>query len=163
MACIFSIICKNKTDFQLSLVSKRMLSSTLTGILAKDIPAQQFETTQDLLKKAKIHNMETQPWTFILYAINFKKVRHFKLFYCQFCPLGNLQKLLIGLYIPVFICTLFGQVTTKYFPGCTLGTFYGEETFGGSWRSLMHNNNQALAAMTSKFLRVGIIVFNGGG
>ena len=92
MPCIFSIICKNKTAFQLSLVPKHTLSSILTVILAKDMPPHQFEASKDLLKKAKIPNMETEQRTLILYAINFKKVWHFKLFYCQFWPLGNLQK-----------------------------------------------------------------------
>ena len=53
-----------------------MLSSILTVILAKDMPAHQFEATKDLLRKAKIQR------TLILYAINFKKVGHFKLFHC---------------------------------------------------------------------------------
>ena len=86
MTCIFSIIRKNKTAFQLSLVP-----STLTAILAREMPAHQFEATKDLLKKTKIHNIETQQRTLILNAINFKKVGHFKLFCCQFWPLDNLQ------------------------------------------------------------------------
>ena len=90
MPCIFSIIRKNKTAFQLSLVPKNVLSSILTVILAKDMSAHQFEATEDLLKKAKIHSIETQQRTLTLNAINFKKVWHFKLFYCQFWPLGNL-------------------------------------------------------------------------
>ena len=92
MPCIFSIIHKNKTAFQLSFVPKCTLSSILTVIFAKDMPPHQYEATKDLLKKAKIHNIETQQRTLILYTINFKKVWHFKLFYCQFWPLGNLQK-----------------------------------------------------------------------
>ena len=55
MTCIFSIIRKNKTAFQLSLVP-----SILTVILAREMPAHQFEATKDLLKKTKIHNIETQ-------------------------------------------------------------------------------------------------------
>ena len=51
MPRIFSIICKNKTAFQLSLVPKHTLSSILTVILANDMPAHQFEATKDLLKK----------------------------------------------------------------------------------------------------------------
>ena len=92
MPCIFSIIRKNKTAFQLSRAPKNTLPSILTAILAKELPAHQSEVTKDLLKKGKIHNMKTQQRTLILYAINFKKVWHFELFYCQFWPLSNLQK-----------------------------------------------------------------------
>ena len=92
MPCIFSIIRKNKTAFQPSLVPKGTLSNILTVKPAKVMPAHQFEATKDLLKTAKTCNMETQKRTLISYPINFKKVWHFKLFYCQFWPLGNLQK-----------------------------------------------------------------------
>ena len=53
------------------------------------------------------------------------------------------------------------QVTTKNFPGGTLLVhFPGRRPFGGS---LMPNDYQTLAAITSKFLQVGIIVFDGSG
>ena len=65
---------------------------------------------------------------------------------------------MIVLNIPVFICTLFVQVTTKNFPGDTLlPHFPGSRSFG---RSLMHNDYQTLSAMKSKFLQVKIIVFD---
>ena len=68
---------------------------------------------------------------------------------------------MIVLNIPVFICTLFVQVTTKNFPwGTLLVHFSGRRPCG---RSLTHNDYQTLAAMTSKFLQVGIIVFDGSG
>ena len=68
---------------------------------------------------------------------------------------------MIVLNIPVFICTLFVQVTTKNFPwGTLLVHFSGRRPCG---RSLTHNDYQTLAAMTSKFLQVGIIIFDGSG
>ena len=67
---------------------------------------------------------------------------------------------MIVLNISVFICMFFIQVTTKNFPGGALLVHIpGMRTFG---RSLMHNDYQTLAAMTSKFLQVGI-VFDGSG
>ena len=67
-----------------------MLSSNILPVIfAKDMPAQQFEATKDLLRKAKIHNIERKQRTLILYAI---KLWYFKFFYCQFWPLGNLQE-----------------------------------------------------------------------
>ena len=55
---------------------------------------------------------------------------------------------------------LFVQVTTKSFPGGTLLPYIlGRRPFG---TSLTHNDYQTLAAMTSKFLQVGI-VFDGSG
>ena len=78
------MIRKNKTAFQPSLAPKGMLSSILAVKLANDMPAYQFEATKDLLNTAKICYMETQQKTLISYAINFKKVWRFKLFYCQF-------------------------------------------------------------------------------
>ena len=66
---------------------------------------------------------------------------------------------MIVLNIPVFIYLLFVVVTTKNFPrGTLLAHFLGRRPFG---RSLTHNDYQTLAAMTSKFLQVGIIVFDG--
>ena len=68
---------------------------------------------------------------------------------------------MIVLNISVLICTLFVQVTTKNFPGGTLLVhFSGRSSFG---RSLTHNDYQTLVAMTSKFLQVGIIFFDGSG
>ena len=65
---------------------------------------------------------------------------------------------MIVLNISVFICMLFVQVTTKKFAGGTLSAhILGRRPFG---RSLTHNDYQTLAAMTSKFLQVGI-VFDG--
>ena len=43
--------------------------------------------------RQQIRNMEKQQRTLILYAINFKKVWHFELFYCQVWLLNNLRKL----------------------------------------------------------------------
>ena len=49
---------------------------------------------------------------------------------------------MLVLNIPFFICMLYVQVITKNFPG-------GRRPFE---RSLMHDEYQTLAAMTSKFL-----------
>ena len=58
-----------------------------------------------------------------------------------------------------FICMLFVQITTKYFPGSTLlAYFIWRRPFG--W-SLTHDDYQILAAMTSNFLQVGINGFDG--
>ena len=46
------MIPKNKTASRPSLVPKGTLSSILTGKLANDMPAHQFEPTKDLLKTA---------------------------------------------------------------------------------------------------------------
>ena len=51
-----------------------MLTSIPTVILAKAMPAHQFEATKDILRRAKIHNIQTQQRTLILYAINLTKV-----------------------------------------------------------------------------------------
>ena len=68
---------------------------------------------------------------------------------------------MIVLNLPVFICMLFVQVTNKNFPGGTLlAHFPGRRPFG---RRLTHNDYQTLAAMTSEFLQIGIIVFDGSG
>ena len=56
---------------------------------------------------------------------------------------------------------LFVQVTNKNFPGGTLlAHFQGRRPFG---RRLTHNDYQTLAAMTSEFLQIGIIVFDASG
>ena len=68
---------------------------------------------------------------------------------------------MIVLSIPVFICTLFVQVTTKSFPeGTLLAHFSARRPFG---RSITHNDYQSFATMTSKFLQVKIIIFDGSG
>ena len=68
---------------------------------------------------------------------------------------------MIVLNLPVFICMLFVQVTNKNFPGGTLlAHFPGRRPFG---RRLTHNDYQTLAAMTSEFLQIGIIVFDESG
>ena len=68
---------------------------------------------------------------------------------------------MLVLNIPVFICMLFLHVSTKNFPGGTLlAHFPGRRPFG---RSLTHDDYQTLAAVTTKFLQVGIIVFDGSG
>ena len=154
MPCIFSIIRKNKTALQLSLVPKRTLSSILTVIIAKDMPVHQFEATKDLLKKAKIHNIETQQRTLILNAIRKSGISScFIVSSGHWAIFKNLckqvyQYIMIVLNIPVFICTLFVQVTTKNFPeGTLLAHFLGRRPFGR--RRLTHNDYQTLAAMTS--------------
>ena len=60
---------------------------------------------------------------------------------------------MLVLNIPFFICMLCVQVITKIFPG-------GRRPFG---RSLKHDEYQTLATMTSKFLQVGVLVFDGSG
>ena len=60
---IFSIIRKNKTVFQPSLVPKGTISSILTIKLVKNMPAHQFEVNKDFLKTDKIRNMETEQRT----------------------------------------------------------------------------------------------------
>ena len=58
------------------------------------------------------------------------------------------------------MCTLFVQVITKNFQGVLFQHFPGRRPFG---RSLTHDNYDTLAAITSKFLQVGIIVFDRSG
>ena len=141
-----------------------MLSSILTVILAKDMPPHQFEATKDLLKKAKnpqhrsttknTHLICNKLYESLAFQVVLFSSGHWAIF-------KNLCKqvyeyIMIVLNIPVFICTLFVQVTIKNFPGGTLLAHF-------PGRSLTHNDYQTLAAMTLKFLQVGITVFDGSG
>ena len=65
---------------------------------------------------------------------------------------------MLVLNIPVFICILFVQVTTKNFlEGTLIADFPGRGPFG---RSLTHDDYQTFAAIASKFLQVGINIFD---
>ena len=68
---------------------------------------------------------------------------------------------MLVLNVPIFTCAIFVLVTTKNFPeGTLLADLLGRRPFE---RSLTHDDYQTLAAMTSNFLQVGIIIFDGSG